>query len=189
MFRLSFTSVLYFQLSRVRSPAFLPDPGCLSTGELPDARSVGEGLVVFSEEDVLADWPDSSLLPFRIFESFFLGFCSPFSTVRPFVELDLLIFPWTSPPKPPMFFFSLIPNVLLKLPNLFATESARVLSLSFLCLSFSLFDLPLLMLELLQTDSRSESMDSAKDCTSSPAEAVGDSGWAKGACKTHHRGS
>lgn len=60
------------------------------------------------------------------------------------------------------------------------TESARVLSLSLRCFSFSL-SLPFLLLELLHSLSRSESSESARDYTSSRAEAVGDSGCARGA--------
>lgn len=179
IFRLSFTSVLYFHGSDCLSEKGLVFT--FSVGELL-ALSVGDG-VVFSDGDVLADCPDSSLLPLRDLDFFSLTF-STVSPFFPFPELALLIFPCTRPPRPPMFFFSLIPRVLLRLPILLATESVLVLSLSFLCFSFSfsLPFLPLLPLELLQMESLSESIESAKDCTSSPAEAVGDSGWAKGAC-------
>lgn len=174
MLRLSFTSVLYFQASPRCPPPF-------SAGDAPAALSVGDG-VVFSDGEVLADAPDSSLLPLRdlVFFSLLRSGASPF---LPLAELARPILPCTRPPRPPMFFFSLMPSVLLKLPSLLATESARVLSFSLRCFSFSLSlpFLPLLLLELLHTESRSESRESARDCTSSPTEAVGDSGCARGA--------
>lgn len=80
-----------------------------------------------------------------------------------------------------MFFLSLLPKVLPKLPSLLATESALFLSFSRPRFDFSFRLLLSLLVELLPTDSLSESPDSGVDRGSSPAEAVGDSGCARGA--------